>query len=166
MGLFTTINEVLNTLGSTCGTIMSIIALIALVGPKTRNKLAKWTSSALKIDEINEKMNNQIQLEKKRNEERLEHEKKQQQTISEIKDTLNGHIEEYKIHNENDRERDIFFLRTEIDNIYHKFVPLGYITTRAKSDVLKAFELYQAMGGNSYAKDEIDELLELPTKLL
>ena len=43
-------------------------------------------------------------------------------------------------------------------------MPLGYITARAKSDVAKAWELYVAMGGNSYAKGEVEELLALPTR--
>ena len=87
-----------------------------------------------------------------------------EKAIENISKSLDAHIQRYKEYTEKAAERDIFFLRAQIDNIYHKFMPLGYITARAKSDVAKAWELYVAMGGNSYAKEEVEELLALPTR--
>ena len=66
---------------------------------------------------------------------------------------------EVEIERSHDREKAIENISKSLDDHVQR-----YITARAKSDVAKAWELYVAMGGNSYAKEEVEELLALPTR--
>mgnify|MGYP000295471423 FL=1 len=145
--------EILKLASSIAGEITTIIALLAIILPKSRNAIVKWLKKALEIDRVNKTLDEQS----KKNEER-------EKLIGDLKNTLDDHVKRYKEYTARAQERDIFMLRSEIDNIYHKYMPLGYITSRAKSDVAKAWELYVAMGGNSYAKSEVNDLMALPVR--
>lgn len=145
--------EILKLASSIAGEITTIIALLAIILPKSRNAIAKWLKKALEIDRVNKTLDEQS----KKNEER-------EKLIGDLKNTLDDYVKRYKEYTARAQERDIFMLRSEIDNIYHKYMPLGYITSRAKSDVAKAWELYVAMGGNSYAKSEVNDLMALPVR--
>lgn len=145
--------EILGLVAKVSGELTTIFALLAIILPKSRNAIIKWLKKALEIDRINKSLDRQDEKSKEREE-----------LINDLKYTLDAHVDKYNKYTEKAQERDVFFLRTEIDNIYHKYMPLGYITTRAKSDVTKAWELYVAMGGNSYAKEEVEELLALPVR--
>lgn len=145
--------EILKLASSIAGEITTIIALLAIILPKSRNAIVKWLKKALEIDRVNKTLDEQS----KKNEER-------EKLIGDLKNTLDDHVKRYKEYTDRAQERDIFMLRSEIDNIYHKYMPLGYITSRAKSDVAKAWELYVAMGGNSYAKSEVNDLMALPVR--
>jgi hypothetical protein len=145
--------EILGLVAKVSGELTTIFALLAIILPKSRNAIIKWLKKALEIDRINKSLDRQDEKSKEREE-----------LINDLKYTLDAHVDKYNKYTEKAQERDVFFLRTEIDNIYHKYMPLGYITTRAKSDVAKAWELYVAMGGNSYAKEEVEELLALPVR--
>lgn len=145
--------EILWLVAKVSGELTTIFALLAIILPKSRNAIIKWLKKALEIDRINKSLDRQDEKSKEREE-----------LINDLKYTLDAHVDKYNKYTEKAQERDVFFLRTEIDNIYHKYMPLGYITTRAKSDVAKAWELYVAMGGNSYAKEEVEELLALPVR--
>lgn len=147
------IAEILGLVAKVSGELTTIFALLAIILPKSRNAIIKWLKKALEIDRINKSLDRQDEKSKEREE-----------LINNLKYTLDAHVDKYNKYTEKAQERDVFFLRTEIDNIYHKYMPLGYITTRAKSDVAKAWELYVAMGGNSYAKEEVEELLALPVR--
>ena len=145
--------EILGLVAKVSGELTTIFALLAIILPKSRNAIIKWLKKALEIDRINKSLDRQDEKSKEREE-----------LINDLKYTLDAHVDKYNKYTEKAQERDVFFLRTEIDNIYHKYMPLGYITTRAKSDVAKAWELYVAMGGNSYVKEEVEELLALPVR--
>lgn len=145
--------EILGLVAKVSGELTTIFALLAIILPKSRNAIIKWLKKALEIDRINKSLDRQDEKSKEREE-----------LINDLKYTLDAHVDKYNKYTEKAQERDVFFLRTEIDNIYHKYMPLGHITTRAKSDVAKAWELYVAMGGNSYAKEEVEELLALPVR--
>lgn len=145
--------EILKLASSIAGEITTIIALLAIILPKSRNAIVKWLKKALEIDRVNKTLDEQS----KKNEER-------EKLIGDLKNTLDDHVKRYKEYTARAQERDIFMLRSEIDNIYHKYMPLGYITSRAKGDVAKAWELYVAMGGNSYAKSEVNDLMALPVR--
>lgn len=145
--------EILKLASSIAGEITTIIALLAIILPKSRNAIVKWLKKALEIDRVNKTLDEQS----KKNEER-------EKLIGDLKNTLDNHVKRYKEYTDRAQERDIFMLRSEIDNIYHKYMPLGYITSTAKSDVVKAWELYVAMGGNSYAKSEVNDLMALPVR--
>lgn len=145
--------EILKLASSIAGEITTIIALLAIILPKSRNAIVKWLKKALEIDRVNKTLDEQS----KKNEER-------EKLIGDLKNTLDDHVKRYKEYTARAQERDIFMLRSEIDNIYHKYMPLGYITSRAKSDVAKAWALYVAMGGNSYAKSEVNDLMALPVR--
>lgn len=145
--------EILKLASSIAGEITTIIALLAIILPKSRNAIVKWLKKALEIDRVNKTLDEQS----KKNEER-------EKLIGDLKNTLDNHVKRYKEYTDRAQERDIFMLRSEIDNIYHKYMPLGYITSTAKSEVVKAWELYVAMGGNSYAKSEVTDLMALPVR--
>lgn len=145
--------EILKLASSIAGEITTIIALLAIILPKSRNAIVKWLKKALEIDRVNKTLDEQS----KKNEER-------EKLIGDLKNTLDDHVKRYKEYTDRAQERDIFMLRSEIDNIYHKYMPLGYITSTAKSDVVKAWELYVAMGGNSYVKSEVTDLMALPVR--
>lgn len=145
--------DILKELSQIAGYLTGLMAFFALIIPKSRNFLVKWLKKNLEIDKVNKSL--EVEIEKSHDREKA---------IENISKSLDAHVQRYKEYTEKAAERDIFFLRAQIDNIYHKFMPLGYITARAKSDVAKAWELYVAMGGNSYAKGEVEELLALPTR--
>ena len=154
------INSFLEYLSKMSGEITTIMALLAIIIPKTRKIITSRLKEGLGLNEIKEK----IQEQSKKYDELREKTESRDKMIQKIDETLDAHVGRYNEYTKNAKERDIFFLRTEIDNIYHKYMPLGYITVRAKTDVSKAYELYLSMGGNSYAKKEVEELLDLPVK--
>lgn len=145
--------EILKLASSIAGEITTIIALFAVILPKSRNAVVKWLKKALEIDRVNKTLDEQSKKSGER-----------EKLIGDLKNTLDDHVKRYKEYTDRAQERDIFMLRSEIDNIYHKYMPLGYITSTAKSDVVKAWELYVAMGGNSYAKSEVNDLMALPVR--
>lgn len=152
--------EWLELVAKNAGYISTIIALAAIILPKTRNFIVSWFKKSTGID----KLNNIMEAQAKKDAELEEKAKRRDELLSQIHTSLMEHINASREHEKKSKERDIYFLRTQINNIYHKYIPLGYITVRAKSDLMKAFELYEEMGGNSYAKAEVDELLALPTR--
>ena len=145
--------EMLKFVSETVSLILPIITIVTIILPKTRNFVVGWLKKSLEIDRVNRTLDEQT----KKGEER-------EKLIGDLKNTLDDHVKRYKEYTARAQERDIFMLRSEIDNIYHKYMPLGYITSRAKSDVAKAWELYVAMGGNSYAKSEVNDLMALPVR--
>ena len=154
------ITSILEFFSKISGELGSIIALLAIIIPKTRKFIISWFKDSLGLNEIKEN----IEKQSKKYDELQKKTENRDKVIEQINRTLTEHVNRYLDYTKNAKERDIFFLRTEIDNIYHKYKPLGYITVRAKSDVAKAYELYLSMGGNSYAKKEVEELLDLQVK--
>lgn len=142
------------------GYISTLIALAVVVLPKTRSLIVKWFKEATGMNSLKKIIDDQAQ----KDAELEERANKRDVVIAEIHTALMKHIEDSNAHDEQARERDLYFLRTQINNIYLKYIPLGYITVRAKSDLLKAYELYEQIGGNSYAKSEVEELKNLQTR--
>lgn len=152
--------EMLKVLSSLSGSLMTIFTFVAFIIPRSRNLVVNWLRKALTIDDIKKQLDKQElkydKLEKK--------EEERDAVIEDVKKSLENHIKEYKEHSMAAENRDVFFLRTEINNIYNRFMPIGYITAEAKSDIIQAWELYSSINGNSYAKSEVDEVMELPVK--
>lgn len=151
----------LASLAKALGYFITFATFFTVVMLPIRKFVVKWLKKSLGIDEINEKLDFQAKkdIEKKtRAEER-------DKVMYEIKETLDNHIEKYNKELSTSRKIDVFSLRQSINDIYHKYVLLGYIPERVKKDLLDAWELYGSIHGNSYAEEEVEELLKLPVKL-
>lgn len=153
MNILSYFTEIIENAGNLMSTAITASVFFATFVPPVRNFVINWLKRNLDINKINKELETQNKSSKKR-----------EDMVLDVKEKLEKHIEEYKKHTNGSKEIDIFFLRTEIDNIYRKYIPLGYITTKAKSDLAKAFELYKALGGNTYAEEEVNELFSLPVR--
>lgn len=92
---------------------------------------------------------------------------KTHEDIKDIKDMLNTLVEH------SNRTRATIDLHSEalmstsrariLDN-YYKLMDLGYIKPYQKEALIKEYEIYKKLGGNSFVTSCYEELMELPTK--
>lgn len=85
--------------------------------------------------------------------------------LSEIKTTLETHIEK-------DKDKQAVFdmqakaltclLRNNIIDIYYEYYEKGKIPAYQRENMIRQYELYSAMGGNSYVSIIYKDMLELP----
>ena len=87
--------EILKLASSIAGEITTIIALLAIILPKSRNAIVKWLKKALEIDRVNKTLDEQS----KKNEER-------EKLIGDLKNTLDNHVKRYKEYTDRAQERD------------------------------------------------------------
>jgi hypothetical protein len=62
------------------------------------------------------------------------------------------------------KEASLAALRHEIVEIYDEWISKGYLPKNVKKDLISLYDAYQKNGGNSFAKELYDELVQLETR--
>ena len=134
--------EHINTIASYCGSISTIIALIVLVVKPVRDRFVTWVTKTSNRDELNTKIDNLTEL--------VEKQVKQN-------DNINVELKKQSMALQ-------ATLRDSILNIYNSRMQLGFITMYEKQNLAELFKQYEALGGNCFVHNCVDELNSLPVK--
>ena len=134
--------EHINTIASYCGSISAIIALIVLVVKPVRDRFVTWVTKTSNRDELNTKIDNLTEL--------VEKQVKQN-------DNINVELKKQSMALQ-------ATLRDSILNIYNSRMQLGFITMYEKQNLAELFKQYEALDGNCFVHNCVDELNNLPVK--
>ena len=134
--------EHINTIASYCGSISAIIALIVLVVKPVRDRFVTWVTKTSNRDELNTKIDNLTGLVEKQVEQN---------------DIINAELQKQSMALQ-------ATLRDSILNIYNSRMQLGFITMYEKQNLAELFKQYEALDGNCFVHNCVDELNSLPVK--
>lgn len=145
------LTEIIKNLGAVAGSITSIIAFITFLIKPVRNKLICYIKKELGYNETNEsikKLNNEVKV-----------------LYDKIRSTdvkLEGYIQLQKKRNDLNDEAQLYNLRQHINEVYIRYMQLGKIPVEVRENLVKGYNVYKKLGGNSYIERVVEELLELP----
>ena len=134
--------EYINTIASYCGSVSAIIPLIVLVVKPIRNKFVDWVTKTSNRDELNTKIDNLTGLVEKQVEQN---------------DIINAELQKQSMALQ-------ATLRNSILDIYNARMQTGFITMYEKQNLAELFKQYEALGGNCFVHNCVDELNSLPVK--
>ena len=134
--------EHINTIASYCGSISAIIALIVLVVKPVRDRFVTWVTKTSNRDELNTKIDNLTGLVEKQVEQN---------------DIINAELKKQSMALQ-------ATLRDSILNIYNSRMQTGFITMYEKQNLAELFKQYEALDGNCFVHNCVDELNGLPVK--
>lgn len=134
--------EHINTIASYCGSISAIIALIVLVVKPIRDRFVTWVTKTSNRDELNTKIDNLTELVEKQ--------------VAQ-NDIINAELKKQSMALQ-------ATLRDSILNIYNSRMQLGFITMYEKQNLAELFKQYEALDGNCFVHNCVDELNNLPVK--
>lgn len=134
--------EYINTIASYCGSVSAIIALIILVVKPVRSKFVDWVTKTSNRDELNTKIDNLTELVEKQ--------------VAQ-NDVINAELKKQSMALQ-------ATLRDSILNIYNSRMKLGFITMYEKQNLAELFKQYEALDGNCFVHNCVDELNNLPVK--
>ena len=136
----------ITTIGSVCGAIATIIALLTLICKPLRAKFAKWVNKTANTQEFNDKfadVNGKLDQLTELVTKTIEQNEKLQAEIDKQSNALQA------------------TLRNSILNLYYKCKERGSITMFEKQNLIQLYENYTALNGNSFVKDCVSQLLVL-----
>ena len=134
--------EHINTIASYCGSISAIIALIVLVVKPIRNRFVDWVTKTSNRDELNSKIDNLTELVEKQVEQN---------------DIINAELQKQSMALQ-------ATLRNSILDIYSTRMQTGFMTMYEKQNLAELFKQYEALDGNCFVHNCVDELNNLPVK--
>ena len=134
--------EHINTIASYCGSISAIIALIVLVVKPVRDRFVTWVTKTSNRDELNTKIDNLTGLVEKQVEQN---------------DIINAELQKQSMALQ-------ATLRNSILDIYNTRMQTGFITMYEKQNLAELFKQYEALDGNCFVHNCVDELNSLPVK--
>ena len=134
--------EHINTIASYCGSISAIIALIVLVVKPIRDRFVTWVTKTSNRDELNTKIDNLTELVEKQ--------------VAQ-NDIINAELKKQSMALQ-------ATLRDSILNIYNTRMQTGFITMYEKQNLAELFKQYEALDGNCFVHNCVDELNSLPVK--
>ena len=134
--------EHINTIASYCGSISAIIALVVLVVKPVRDRFVTWVTKTSNRDELNTKIDNLTELVEKQ--------------VAQ-NDVINAELKKQSMALQ-------ATLRDSILNIYNSRMKLGFITMYEKQNLAELFKQYEALDGNCFVHNCVDELNNLPVK--
>ena len=134
--------EHINTIASYCGSISAIIALIVLVVKPIRDRFVTWVTKTSNRDELNTKIDNLTGLVEKQVEQN---------------DIINAELQKQSMALQ-------ATLRNSILDIYNSRMQTGFITMYEKQNLAELFKQYEALDGNCFVHNCVDELNSLPVK--
>ena len=128
--------------GGYVSALVTIIGFVVMIVKPLRDKLVDWIRKITSKDVMEKKLDGLTALVEKsitQNEEMKEH--------------LNIQNEALKAN-----------IRNSILVIYYTQVQKGYMTTLDLSNLTELYDSYKALGGNSFVKKCVEQLLDLPIK--
>ena len=134
--------EHINTIASYCGSISAIIALVVLVVKPVRDRFVTWVTKTSNRDELNTKIDNLTELVEKQ--------------VAQ-NDIINAELQKQSMALQ-------ATLRNSILDIYNTRMQTGFITMYEKQNLAELFKQYEALDGNCFVHNCVDELNNLPVK--
>lgn len=168
--------ELIKTVGSIAGSVMSIITVTSFVLKPIRVRIINWVKKTIGVDNLIVSLNeitsikNQVENIEDKLDQHLKSEEekklldeKRDSNIREIKEDLKTHIEESNVEREINKEADIFNLKNYVLETHSRCMSKRCISSKRKETLLIGFDIYKKRNGNSFVGELVGELLELPT---
>ena len=133
---------IITNIGAVIGVVLSCITLITLLCKPLRNKIAGWIRKTshmeetwAAVDEVRAMM----------------------QQLMAAEESKQAMLRLFK-------ESQLSLLRDSITDLYFKYLPKKEVPTYERKDMVKLFESYRKLGGNSYVQTIYEEFMEWPVK--
>lgn len=139
---------------------MTIIAFGAFLWTPCRKKLVSLLIKALRVEEINAKLDRHMADDESKKD-MYEHLNTE---MHKLECEMERFIETDEEANRIYKEAHLVEIRDEIIKIYYEFINKGYIPMYDKENLVKRYELYEKLGGNSFVHDIFNDLMALPTE--
>ncbi len=134
--------DIVKDIGSYTGAVVTVIGFVVMIVKPLRERLTKWVSKITNKEVVEKKLDDLTKL--------VEKSITQNETL------------ESKLNTQNEALKAT--LRNSILVIYYTQTQKGYMTTFDLSNLTELYDSYLALGGNSFVKKCVEQLMELPIK--
>ena len=122
--------------------VLSCITLITLLCKPLRNKIAGWIRKTSHMEETRAAVDEVRAM---------------MQQLMAAEESKQAMLRLFK-------ESQLSLLRDSITDLYFKYLPKKEVPTYERKDMVKLFESYRKLGGNSYVQTIYEEFMEWPVK--
>ena len=134
--------EIITNIGAVIGVVLSCITLITLLCKPLRNKIAGWIRKTSHMEETRAAVDEVRAM---------------MQQLMAAEESKQAMLRLFK-------ESQLSLLRDSITDLYFKYLPKKEVPTYERKDMVKLFESYRKLGGNSYVQTIYEEFMEWPVK--
>ena len=133
---------IITNIGAVIGVVLSCITLITLLCKPLRNKIAGWIRKTSHMEETRAAVDEVRAM---------------MQQLMAAEESKQAMLQLFK-------ESQLSLLRDSITDLYFKYLPKKEVPTYERKDMVKLFESYRKLGGNSYVQTIYEEFMEWPVK--
>ncbi len=133
---------IITNIGAVIGVVLSCITLITLLCKPLRNKIAGWIRKTSHMEETRAAVDEVRAM---------------MQQLMAAEESKQAMLRLFK-------ESQLSLLRDSITDLYFKYLPKKEVPTYERKDMVKLFESYRKLGGNSYVQTIYEEFMEWPVK--
>ena len=133
---------IITNIGAVIGVVLSCITLITLLCKPLRNKIAGWIRKTSHMEETRAAADAARAM---------------MQQLMAAEESKQAMLRLFK-------ESQLSLLRDSITDLYFKYLPKKEVPTYERKDMVKLFESYRKLGGNSYVQTIYEEFMEWPVK--
>ena len=135
---------IITNIGAVIGVVLSCITLITLLCKPLRNKIAGWIRKTSHMEETRAAVDEVRAM---------------MQQLMAAEESKQAMLRLFK-------ESQLSLLRDSITDLYFKYLPKKEVPTYERKDMVKLFESYRKLGGNSYVQTIYEEFMEWPVKTM
>ena len=133
---------IITNIGAVIGVVLSCITLITLLCKPLRNKIAGWIRKTSHMEETRAAVDEVRAM---------------MQQLMAAGESKQAMLRLFK-------ESQLSLLSDSITDLYFKYLPKKEVPTYERKDMVKLFESYRKLGGNSYVQTIYEEFMEWPVK--
>ncbi len=133
---------IITNIGAVIGVVLSCITLITLLCKPLRNKIAGWIRKTSHMEETRAAVDEVRAM---------------MQQLMAAEESKQAMLRLFK-------ESQLSLLRDSITDLYFKYLPKKEVPTYERKDMVKLFESYRKLGGNSYVQTIYEEFMDWPVK--
>ena len=135
---------IITNIGAVIGVVLSCITLITLLCKPLRNKIAGWIRKTSHMEETRAAVDEVRAM---------------MQQLMATEESKQAMLQLFK-------ESQLSLLRDSITDLYFKYLPKKEVPTYERKDMVKLFESYRKLGGNSYVQTIYEEFMDWPVKTI
>ena len=134
--------DIIKDIGSYTGAVVTVIGFVVMIVKPLRERFTKWVSKITNKEIVEKKLDDLTKL--------VEKSIEQNETLERQLNTQNEALKAT--------------IRNSILVIYYTQTSKGYMTTFDLSNLTELYDSYLALGGNSFVKKCVEQLMKLPIK--
>ena len=135
--------EIITNIGAIIGVVLSCITLVTLLCKPLRKKIAGWIRKTSHMEETRAAVDEVRAM---------------MQQLMATEESKQAMLQLFK-------ESQLSLLRDSITDLYFKYLPEKRVPVYERKDMIKLFESYEKLGGNSYVKTIYEEFIDWPVKV-